>query len=766
MEIIVNITIIHSGIQFCVFPKVIMMNNYSHNNGSRNAFSMLEMVMVVSLIGIVSSVAIMGYANIGSSSRSIKLKSDVETLNRALLAYAGSGGALDEVTNASEAISRLKSSLSPEIAARIPGFAGSFADQRISYSLQDAGEAQSGALRALWDNNKKRFVIATSGQGGIRQFTLKDPSESDTPSEDNRKPSLLYAENSSWIWDYEDAGKAVPLSPTIVTVADSPTSAAAAIMTDPSVPTLVSHPENGILTSPLVSLPTGTYDISLFNFSVSLIDPNPAGAAEILYSIDHEPWQEYHGPFDVKPNSMIKVQAIAKDPGMWRNSSQKSEYYHVKPEALTEPVAIASATQFALDGSAVRVVISNPNDPRVSKIAYRVNGAGWTDYSSPLSLKEIEFPGGVEVEAKAVPILEYYLESSAHCVSVESSEFVISGNNSAKFSNPVGTSALVSNLAGGASSNYVSWGDDYYLGIDLSKSWLSYQGGDIFDVVLGERFQIGTLEYFNGKYLADTGASAVDLNLDLTLDINGTVYNPNFDFTFDLVNTVNIEDPNNPWPDADYVSINNPIASSTVIIDDYEYAFSLEFGEASNNGFALFDQFHVLEEKGAAVNTYGTLTRLGKIDEEHSVTSTGELDTLKSLYVSASQESRAAKSMAVAAEAELTGALDIYQNVQANGWVIAEAQKGSLLQARARAQIAAEAASLSAEEARSAATKAFFEAGKIAVQALLGANVDAEAASQLAQEINDIAVDARQTAIRAVQATDNLNRIIEELDFE
>ena len=171
---------------------------------------------------------------------------------------------------------------------------------------------------------------------------------------------------------------------------------------------------------------------------------------------------------------------------------------------------------------------------------------------------------------------------------------------------------MVTNLAGGATSSVFEWGDAN--GYGLTNSSLAYNGVAFGGIAAGERFQIGTFDYYNGKVLDGTGATSIDLTIDLALDINGTTYNPYFDFAFDLVNVQNAEDPNNPWPDADYVSIRDSRSSRTLVVGDFEYEFRIDFGESTANGFALFDEFHVLEEMDASVNTYGTFIKLGEVN--------------------------------------------------------------------------------------------------------------------------------------------------------
>lgn len=118
------------------------------------------------------------------------------------------------------------------------------------------------------------------------------------------------------------------------------------------------------------------------------------------------------------------------------------------------------------------------------------------------------------------------------------------------------------------------------------------------------------MDYFNGSIWADSGADTVNLGVDLNLNIGGLMLTPRFDFGLNLINTVNLETPGDPWPDADYVVIDNPTSSTQLFINDSIYEFSISFGETTPQGFALFDQFHVLEWKSANVKIYGSFTEV------------------------------------------------------------------------------------------------------------------------------------------------------------
>lgn len=176
---------------------------------------------------------------------------------------------------------------------------------------------------------------------------------------------------------------------------------------------------------------------------------------------------------------------------------------------------------------------------------------------------------------------------------------------------------MVTNLAGSSSSDYFAWGKDYNGnnggGNNLSKSWLNYDGLNFSNIGLGDRFEIGSLSYYNGTILSGTGADAVSFGIDLGFLISGLTANASFDFDLELVNVANKGNPKDPWADADYVRLANPVASQIVTFNGVDFNFQLEFGASTENGISYFDEFHVLENEGATTKLFGTLIEVGTV---------------------------------------------------------------------------------------------------------------------------------------------------------
>lgn len=111
-----------------------------------------------------------------------------------------------------------------------------------------------------------------------------------------------------------------------------------------------------------------------------------------------------------------------------------------------------------------------------------------------------------------------------------------------------------------------------------------------------------------------TGADEVSFAANLDFNVGGYNASSSFNFDFALINTINNLDPNDPWADADFVRLQNPLAEETLNINGIELQLLLEFGETTADGLSTFDEFHVLEGKSAATQLYGTHVEVGTMN--------------------------------------------------------------------------------------------------------------------------------------------------------
>ncbi len=586
---------------------------------SIRGFSLLEVLVTVTVVGTLAFLATVTVSNVTSSTQEQKLNSDVETLNRSVAAFVAAGGKLSEVSSADEVLTALKQEM--ENASRVPGFGGAKIDDRVTFEYQSESEANRGGLRAYWDGDRQRFVLASSGKGG----GIKGLGLSNTPSvaKDSKvkaaKASMLYSEEGSWIWDYAEGAPTAPPKPIDVTLGDTPD-------TTPVIPSTPSTPPSSSLTPltpPTYSLATGSYPISSFNLPLTLSNPNPPGTSEIYYSVDYGNWNLYSGPLTVPPGTVVAAQAIALDDS-YQNSSRLDQTYSALPAGLIPPVISPSSPLFGLfSNRLLTVTITDLNPGGISKIQYRVGGDPWQDYTAPFSLTRDGYPSGAMVEARSVPTDPYYLASTATLRTLGVEAPNVAGTSLGNFSDPSGDSNMLTNITSGGSSSYFEWGRDYLVSGEnmsadeearLKKSTMDFAGNSFTASTNGESFEVGSLTYYNGTIVSNTGAKSIKFSTNVALNVNGYKADTTFTFDFDLINTVNLLDPNDKWADADYVKLRNSVASETLDFNGVLFKLQLEFGETTPQGISLFDEFHVLEGKTATTKVYGTLVEVGTVD--------------------------------------------------------------------------------------------------------------------------------------------------------
>jgi hypothetical protein len=322
-------------------------------------------------------------------------------------------------------------------------------------------------------------------------------------------------------------------------------------------------------------------------------------------------WNLYTGTISVAPGAVVAAQAVPASP-LYTSSAPVDQTYTALPAGLIPPVITPSAPEFGLfTNRDVTVTIVNQNSPSISKIEYRIGGDPWQVYAGPFTLNRNAYPSGSLVQARAVPIDPYYVASTATLRTLGVETANLAGVSVGSFSNPVGEQNMETNLVNGLESDYFEWGKVNGGNADFSKSWLNYDGMSIANIALGQRFEIGRLDYYNGTILNNTGATEVSFNVDLGLNLNEFATQSLFSFNLELINTENKGD--DDWADADFVRLSNQVASKIVSFNGLQFQLQLEFGESTSSGISYFNEFHVIENREASTKLYGTLIEVGTV---------------------------------------------------------------------------------------------------------------------------------------------------------
>ena len=279
---------------------------------------MPEMLMVVAVIGILAAVGITLMSPARKDLEAVKLRNDVESLNKSIQVYRASGGSLAGVATADAVLTKLKMSGDAHSSATVVGcLSGELADPRIDVQMMTSSEAAGDTPRAVWNGTRQRFEFATAGDVAVKRFFMNDAIVA-PPSEEVRETRLSYAASDNWVWDYTDHSLAsntgvAPL-----------TTAAGGTTTYIPIPTANATP----LSPPSFSVEPGLYNYYDFGLAVELFDPNPAGTAVIYYSLDGALWEPYNGgDIMVGADQTLTAYSVSLDPDSFSDSTFNDAHY-------------------------------------------------------------------------------------------------------------------------------------------------------------------------------------------------------------------------------------------------------------------------------------------------------------------------------------------------------------------------------------------------------------------------------------------------------
>lgn len=170
------------------------------------------------------------------------------------------------------------------------------------------------------------------------------------------------------------------------------------------------------------------------------------------------------------------------------------------------------------------------------------------------------------------------------------------GTTAAQFVNPTGPAGMV---VTGVGTSAFTWGTGY----GTAASSLTF-GGTSFSAATDTYFNLGTLSYYNGTILADSGAEAVDLNLSVNFT-SPIGSNETFNYTLQLLNSPNV---GTPEEQADKVYLPSLFSSTLFNYDGVNYTLQLGFGTVSSGGFSQIDTLYAYEGQTAQGTLVGKIT--------------------------------------------------------------------------------------------------------------------------------------------------------------
>jgi len=281
------------------------------------------------------------------------------------------------------------------------------------------------------------------------------------------------------------------------------------------------------------------------------------------------------------------------------------------PATNTAPtMKVLQAPQFTVPGALYGYDAFNPdmkvslielNDVTEADTFYSIADGPWQRWNGlPISI-----PRALTTELRAFssPLDPDHFEQSAIADTVYETIF-FGGTSNGTFTAPKGDSGLASNLLGGLSNSFFTFGSPATSSGYTKPNSLAFSGKNFLSVAPDQLFELGTLTYYNGSTYAGTNASSVQLEVSLNLTTPGVV--ETLPFTFNLLSTTNKGvDPN---ADADYVYIPKVSTKFNTIIKGQVFYLVLSFGSNSTNGFTTIDEFHTHENKTMTGSIFGRFT--------------------------------------------------------------------------------------------------------------------------------------------------------------
>lgn len=290
--------------------------------------------------------------------------------------------------------------------------------------------------------------------------------------------------------------------------------------------------------------------------------------------------------------------AVQENPVLATNTASTMKVLQA-PE-FTVPGALYGYDAFNPD---MKVSLVERNDVKQADTYYSIANGPWQRWNGlPISI-----PRALTTELRAFssPLDPDHFEQSAVASTLYETIF-FGGTSSGKFKAPKGDSGLASNLLGGLSNSFFTFGSPATSAGYTKPNSLTFSGKNFLSVAPDQLFELGTLTYYNGSTYAGTNASSVQLEVSLNLTTPGVV--ETLPFTFNLLSTTNKGV--DPDADADYVYIPKVSTKFNTIIKGQVFYLVLSFGSTSTNGFTTIDEFHTHENKTMTGSIFGRFTTI------------------------------------------------------------------------------------------------------------------------------------------------------------
>ncbi len=317
---------------------------------SRSAFSVLELLSTIAIIGVIISVGISLMGDDLGSSKVAKLESDVATLNHMVSLYVADGGSVAGLVDPQAVIDKMKR-IRPqtEWQRHVGAVSGSLIDPRLRAKVTTAPD-EDGNPRAFWNRRDQRFELRTTTGKAVQEFYLDASlANADFGSERRAKSAVAFnAASQGWVWGASHSDpNATYLTPQAA-VGIPPASGfnpeeAAPTSSDPPSGDPSSgdgggtggggttpQPTLSLLPPPTISPHGGTFAFGDFPTSVVLSanGANPE-ASRLMYRINSGAWSAYAGSaIPLTPAMNLQARNETTRPAEYTSSAINSQTYY------------------------------------------------------------------------------------------------------------------------------------------------------------------------------------------------------------------------------------------------------------------------------------------------------------------------------------------------------------------------------------------------------------------------------------------------------